>query len=158
MLSPVKITVREHVVLPLEPEAAYDFFITPEAYRLFTGWGPIPGIREVVWESGEAASLGAYGRVHNSDGSTHREHVVRADRGEVYVLKIDQISSAFRHLVRGIEEEARFTAVGSATKLTRTFVFDGRSPIYWPVLRATSQMFRAAVRKNHAAFLTRLAE
>ncbi len=66
MLSPVKITVREHVVLPLAPEAAYDFFITPEAYRLFTGWGPIPGIREVVWESGEPATLGAYGRVHNA--------------------------------------------------------------------------------------------
>ena len=55
-----------------EPEFTFDFGSDAPS---------IDRIREVVWEQGEAAALGSIGRVHNSDGSTHRERVTQAERG-----------------------------------------------------------------------------
>lgn len=150
-----KVTIVESVTLPIEPGETYDFFTSPEAYRMFTGFGPIPGIREVVWEQGEAAALGSIGRVHNTDGSTHRERVTQAERGRAYDLAIDEISSAFRHMVARIEEHTRFepaNADGSHTRITRTFRFHARSVAFLPVLQLISKFFRGAVVKNHQRF------
>ena len=143
------IRIDERVELPLSPEQTYDFLVSPNAYKLFTGWGPIPGIREVVWEKGSSTEEGSVGTVHSTDGSTHTETIVEAVRPTRYAARIDGFNSAFRFLTSGARETWDMSATSNGTLVERCFVFTLRSPVLWPVGALLGRFFRAAVRRNH---------
>lgn len=152
------IRIHEVVVLPLGVEATYDFLTSPPAYETFTGYGPIPGIERLEWHEGDSRTAGSRATVHSTDGSTHTERVVLADRPTLYAVEISEFSSAFRFLTKGASERWGMMPAPGGTKLERTFEFELRSALLWPVGAALGAMFRKAVRRNHDNFLTHLAE
>ena len=105
------------------------------------------------WESGSSAEEGAVGRVHNSDGSTHRERVLEVSRPSRYVVAIDEFSSAFRWLTSGATESWELSSIDEGTRIERLFVFRLRSPWLWPAGVAVAALFRRAVRANHRAMV-----
>lgn len=149
----MKIRIEESTVLPLPPDETYDFLVSPEAYKLFTGFGPIPGIENVVWHTGSSREVGSVGTVHSSDGSTHRETITEAARPTRYAAKIDDFKSAFRLLTSEARETWDMTPVDGGTRIDRCFVFQLRSPLLWPIGAALGRFFAAAVRRNHEAML-----
>lgn len=148
-----EITIAETVELPLGPEPAFDFLLSPKAFELFTGWGPIPGVLRLDWEQGSSAEEGSVGRVHNSDGSTHRERVLEVARPRRYVVAIDEFSSAFRLLTEGATESWELTPTEAGTRIDRRFVFRLRSPLLLPAGWLIGALFRRAVRGNHEAMI-----
>ncbi len=152
------IRIHEVVVLPLDVETTYDFLTSPPAYETFTGHGPIPGIDRLEWHEGDSRKAGSRATVHSKDGSTHTERVVLADRPTLYAVEISEFSSAFRFLTKGASERWGMMPAPGGTKLDRTFEFELRSPLLWPIGAALGSMFRKAVRKNHENFLLYLAE
>ncbi|MEM9073152.1 MAG: SRPBCC family protein [Myxococcota bacterium] len=147
------VTIAETVVLPVDIEDAYDFLLTPKAFQLFTGWGPIPGIRDLDWKIGSSAEEGSEARVHNTDGSSHRERVTVATRPHRYEVAIDEFSSAFRFLTEGATETWDLSPTEKGTRIERAFVFRLRSAALLPLGWAIGAMFRKAVQANHAAMV-----
>lgn len=151
------IRIHETVVLPLDAEATYDFLTSPPAYETFTGYGPIPGIDRLEWHEGDSKTAGSRATVHSKDGSTHTERVVLADRPTLYAVEISEFSSAFRLLTKGATERWGMIPVAGGTKLERTFEFELRSSLLWPVGAALGSLFRKALQRNHENFLIHLA-
>lgn len=151
------IRIHEVVVLPLGVEATYDFLTSPAAYETFTGYGPIPGIDRLEWHEGDSRTAGSVATVHSKDGSTHTEKVVLADRPTLYAVEISEFSSAFRFLTKGATERWGMMPAPGGTKLDRTFEFELRSPLLWPIGASLGAMFRKAVQRNHDNFLAHMA-
>jgi hypothetical protein len=140
-------------VLPLDVEATYDFLVSPLAFQLFTGWGPIPGIDRLEWKQGDPTREGSVATVHNTDGSTHTETIVLAQRPTLYGGDIEGFSSAFRFLTAGATERWGMTPVPEGTRIERTFRFRLRSPLLWPLGAMIGAFFRKAVTANHEAMI-----
>lgn len=152
------IRIHEVVTLPLGAEATYDFLTSPPAYETFTGYGPIPGIERLEWHEGDSRTAGSVATVHSTDGSTHTERVVLAERPTLYAVEISGFSSAFRLLTKGATERWGMVPAPGGTRLERTFEFQLRSPLLWPLGAALGGLFRKALQRNHENFLAHLAE
>ncbi|MBX3251438.1 MAG: SRPBCC family protein [Myxococcales bacterium] len=152
----LELIIDEDVVLPVGPDDAWDFFLSPRGYETFTGYGPIPGIDRLEWQRGSNLEPGSMALVHSKDGSTHHEHVVRVERPAHYEIRIDNFSSAFRLLVSGGIEIAKFSPVSGGTRLDRRFVFTLKSALGWPPGLVVRGLFRRAVQRNHANMVAAL--
>lgn len=151
-----KVVIREKVLLPVPPAAAYDFLLSTDAFEMFDGFGPVPGIERVVWESPND-QVGAEATVHSSDGATHHERVTAADRPHLYVIEIWGFSSAFRLLTSGARESWTLEPNTEGTSAVREFSFTLRSPLLYPLGRVVGAAFRKALKANHRNFLRHFA-
>ncbi|MFT5355675.1 MAG: hypothetical protein ACI9KE_002894 [Polyangiales bacterium] len=151
------IIIREKVLLPVPPAEAYDFLLSTDAFEMFDGFGPVPGIERVIWEAPND-QVGAEATVHSSDGGTHHERVVVADRPHLYVIDIWGFSSALRFLTTGARESWTLEANAQGTSAVREFTFKVRSPLLYPVVRIVGLAFRKAMKANHANFLEHFAK
>ena len=149
-----RISIVESFSLPLEPKPAYDFLLSESAFRMFDGYGPIPGIERLEWQhGGDSGTVGSIGTVHSNDGGTHRETVRVADSPREYAIGIDEFSSAFRFLTTGATERWLLSPGGpDSTFIVREFSFKLRSPLLWPAGRVLGMAFRKAVQRNHENF------
>lgn len=152
-----EICIAETLEFPVPPDDAYDFLVSPAAFETFTGWGPIPGIDRLEWQHGGCSQEGSVATVYNTDGSTHRERVVLAARGERYEIAIDEFSSAFRFLVSGARETWVLEPNAAGTLGHREFVFQLRSAAGYPIGLLVAKFFRNAIVRNHQAMLAHLA-
>jgi uncharacterized protein YndB with AHSA1/START domain len=144
------VTIRESLKLPLPPERVFDFLSSEEGFLSFAGAGIVPGLAEVRFDHGGFRVAGSKARVTNTDGSTHREEIRRVDRPHGYAVRIDQLSSPFRFLVRHVDEVWTLTPDGTGTALDRAFVFTLRSRVALPVaLPLGHVLFRFAMRRHH---------
>ena len=151
-----RVTIEETFELPLPLDDAYAFLISPPAYQTFIGWGPIPGILRLDWEEGDSSVVGACARVHNTDGSTHRETVTVADPPTRYAIRIDEFSSIFDKLVDHATEDWTLSSTGSTTRVERCFSFTLRSAMLKPVGLVIGGFFRKAVKVNHTEMVRHL--
>lgn len=152
-----KLVIREKVLLPVPPAEAYDFLLSTDAFEMFDGYGPVPGIERVVWKAPND-EVGAEATVHSSDGATHHERVVVADRPHLYVIEIFGFSSAFRFLTSGARESWALEKTLQGTSATREFSFQLRSPLLYPAGRLVAAAFRRALKANHVNFLRHFAQ
>lgn len=152
----MELIIDEEVVLPVSPEEAWEFFLSPRGYETFTGHGPIPGIDRLEWLRGSSREVGSEAIVHSKDGSTHHEHVVRVERPAHYEIRVDQFSSAFRFLVSGGIEIVKLSPASGGTRIDRRFVFTLKSPLGWPLGLVVRGLFRRAVQRNHANMIEAL--
>jgi hypothetical protein len=148
----MKLQVRENLELPTPLEPTFDFVVSPEAMRLFTGYGPIPGIQEVHFERGGVHVAGSRATVLNTDGSTHTEEILAHQRPVRHVIGMFGFVLPLSALVSRAEEEWLFSASPQGTLVERTFTFTLRSAAAWPVAAPLVHLaFRRAMRRNHAA-------
>jgi len=150
----MRATVREEVTLPLPPGSAFELITSEEAFLLFRGYGPIPGLRSVEVLEGDLRTVGSTARVTNTDGSTHRERVLEVEPGRRYAIRIHDISSPFGRMVDHIDEIWQLRKVRPGTAVERIFEFDLRSALFFPLSVPLAQiLFRMAVRRNHRALV-----
>jgi hypothetical protein len=142
--------VIERVELGASPEALFDYITSIEGFQSFEGFGPIPGIGAVDVLEGELSTVGARMHVTNTDGSTHHERILAADGPRRYAIRIHDLSSQFRLLVKHVDESWDITASGTGSGVVRTFEFTLRTPLAWPLsIPLAHGLFRAAMRRHH---------
>ena len=100
--------------------------------------------------------VGSTARVHNTDGSTHRETVTVADAPTRYAIRIDEFSSIFNKLVDHATEEWTLSAQGESTRVERCFTFTLRSAMLKPIGLIIGGFFRKAVKVNHVEMVRHL--
>lgn len=146
----MRVAVTERVELAASPEALFDYITSIEGFQSFEGFGPIPGIGAVEVLEGELGTVGARLHVTNTDGSTHYERILAADRPRRYAIRIHDLSSPFRFLVKHVDESWDITASATGSDVVRTFEFALRTPLAWPLsVPLAHGMFRAAMRRHH---------
>ena len=95
--------------------------------------------------------------IRNTDGSEHREQVVRYHPPKILEDRIFGMTSPFRFLVRKAHDVFDFETIGNQTLLRRAFRFTLRSPIALPIAWALLPVFRRALRRHHANLAQELA-
>jgi len=144
------VIVREKVFIDRDRETVFDFLVSEAGFKTFGGWGPVPGIEAVVYSEGSFTEPGSLARVTNTDGSTHRERVLRCERPMLYSIRIHDFSSPFRFLIRRADETWTLEETPDGCLLNRSFEFELRSALVWPLSLPIAQvMFRAAMRRHH---------
>ncbi len=152
----MRVEVREAVTVAADAATLFDFLASEAGFLSFPGYGPIPGLARVEFERGSYTVVGSESRVTNTDGSTHRERIVECVRPERFAVQIFELSGPFGWLVREIDERWQVSPSGAGSRLTRTFAFALRSPLYWPLSVPLAQgLFRAAMRRHHRAIAAR---
>ena len=146
----MRVEVTESVPVTASAEQVFDFVASEQGFLSFSGYGPIPGLKQVVFEQGSYQRVGSESRVTNTDGSTHRERILACDRPRQFRVLIYGLSPPFGKLVRQIEERWSVTSEPRGCRLSRTFAFELRSPLLWPLsLLLVQVLFRGAMRRHH---------
>jgi hypothetical protein len=140
----------------MEPHP-FDFVASERGFLSFSGYGPIPGLKQVVFERGSYQRVGSESRVTNTDGSTHRERIVECERPHRFGVVIYGLSPPFGRLVHQIEERWRVTSEPRGCRLSRSFAFHLSSPLLWPPSLLLAQvLFRGAMRRHHRTLARQL--
>jgi hypothetical protein len=153
----MRVEVRESVLITASPEQVFDFVASEQGFLSFSGFGPIPGLKQVVFERGSYQRVGSESRVTNTDGSTHRERIVACQRPHRFAVVIHDLSPPFGKLVTEIDELWQVVGEPTGSRLSRSFAFQLRSPLLWPLsLLLVQVLFRGAMRRHHRVLASRL--
>ena len=155
----MRVTLVETLHFEAEPGVVFDFTNATENFTSFTGFGPIPGIREALYETPGNPRLGSVRRIVKTDGTAHREEITVFEPPVRHVSRITGIAPPFSWLVSSGEDDWLFAADGSGTLVTRRFSFELTTPLAVLIAAPLTHVFmRIAVRRdlrNIAAALRR---
>lgn len=132
------------------PEAICRDVLNVATWSSFKGHGPIPGITRATSTVPEGGVVGTEIQVENTDGSSHRETVVRYVPGGCLVMRIDGFRSPLRHLATHFVERWDFSGAGPGCQVRRTFELHPKSRLTAFPLWIISRFLRAAVRQHTA--------
>lgn len=137
----MKIGITRTLDFRRSPEEVFDFTNAAENLTSFSGYGPIPGIREARYRGGMPPQLGAIREVIKTDGTVHVEEITRFERPVRHISRITGLSPPFSWLVRSGEDDWMFHREGGITRVTRTFSFELTSPLIYPVAVVVLHLF-----------------
>ncbi len=119
MPADVVLTLRHVTTTP--PGCLAEAILTPERWSEFTGWGPLPGIREAVFRERTDAVVGTKIYVTNTDGSSHTETIRVWDLPREIVLDFGDFVKPLSGISSGFEERFDFSEVeGGHHEIVRT--------------------------------------
>jgi hypothetical protein len=146
----MQVTVRERTFIAVRPEILLDFIASEDGFLSFGGFGPVPPIKTIAFEKGNAKQAGSVLRVTNGDGSTHRETITGYEPGRLFSVRVDELSSVFGKLVAFGDERYELQPEGEGTALFRVFAFELRTPLVLPLMIPIVHGFiRGALRRHH---------
>ena len=148
MARPVCFELR--VALAHTPEQIGAAILDTDQWPMFTGWGPLPGIRRAEFDRRTDEIVGTRIRVTNTDGSRHAETITEWDLPRSIALTLDEFSAPLRWLATQFEERWEFEAGSRETQALRRFAMHPRWRLARPALWCIRPMLRAAVRRHMA--------
>jgi len=134
--------------LPLPPEAVMQQILDVNEWPGFTGYGPIPGIKEARFEVQTPEVVGSRIRVTNGDGSSHVEEIVLWQPPQRLKLVMSGFSPPLSRLARHFEETWELAPNKSGTHVVRTFALHPRSLLGRIALVPISWLLRGAVQRH----------
>ena len=147
MPRPVRFTI--HATMTTSPDEIGAAILDVGMWPMFTGWGPLPGIRAAEFVERTGAVVGSRIAVTNTDGSTHTETITAWDLPRELALRLDGFSPPLSRFATHFEEEWNFGAFSDGkTESVRTFAMHPTSRLTVPVLWLIRPMLKAAVRKS----------
>jgi len=143
---------------PASPEHVFAGIVDLARWPLFSGYGPLPGIRAASLPPGQVMALGARVRVDDMDGTHHHERVEGFEPGRRIALAMELTPPA-AHVMAGIHEEVLLAASSGGTTVTRTFIATPRAWYTWPLAWLFgSFLLRRAVDRHNAAVASAYAQ
>lgn len=149
MARPVRFEVAGEI--GMTPEEIGALILEPANWKLFTGWGPMPGIREArIAHRPDDGVVGMRFAVTNTDGSQHVEEVIAWELPRAIGLRLCEFSRPLSFLASGFEEWWRLEAgdASGATRFTRAFELTPKGWWTRPMVKVIAWMLRKAVVKN----------
>ena len=130
-------------------EHLFDFTNDAANFTSFTGFGPVPGIREASYLTAGPPALGSRRRILKTDGSEHIEEIVAFERPVRHSSRITALTPPFSWLVTSGEDDWRFGEADGRTTVERRFSFELTTPAAAVVALPLLHIFmRAAVRRD----------
>lgn len=137
---------------PVPPAKAFDVIAPIDLPLIFTGWGPLPGVRAVHDQSGPWDAAGRSRTVELTDGSRAAERIIEHTPPHSFAYELTGFTGPLAWLVTRVRGEWTFTPDGTGSIVRWTYSFfprRGRTPVVrWvltPVWRryATATLTRA---------------
>jgi Polyketide cyclase / dehydrase and lipid transport len=151
----MKVELTQSVLFSAPPEQVWALLTDINQMSTFSGWGPIPGIAEARWIKG-SGEVGSVRLVSNRDGTKHQEEVMTLERPTQIEDRVFALESPLRFMVRDVRDGFSLAPEGQGTRLYRTFTFELRSALWWPLAMGIRAMMERAVAGHHAALASRL--
>lgn len=136
----VPVTVQTRTTL--SPPEAFDIIVPIDLSRVFTGWGPFPGVRGAKNQTGAWDAAGQSRNPDLTDGSTAVERLTQYTAPHSFAYEITDFTNAMRRLVSGVRGEWTFSPDGDGTLIRWTYEFKplpGRAPL---LRRAVAPLWR----------------
>jgi hypothetical protein len=145
-MKPVEFSCTE--TIPAAAEVIAEQILDVSNWSQFTGYGPLPGILEAVFDSRTPAIVGSQIRVTNTDGSTHVETIEDWQPGRGLTMRFGEFSPPVSRLATSFEEIWSFEPAADGTRVTRAFRLHAKSIVTRPMLWAISFMLKRAIDHN----------
>jgi polyketide cyclase/dehydrase/lipid transport protein len=153
MTRPVCFTCR--AVIDQTPDEIAAAILDLEQWPLFTGYGPLPGIRSAEFIARPPGVVGTRVAVTNTDGSTHVEEILEWDLPHTIRLSLGEFSRPLcffaDHFIETFEFETGDDPAGrQRTRLTRSFELHPRR--FWarPILVLIRPLLRRAIDRSNS--------
>ncbi len=134
--------------LALSPAAIAGSILDLAQWAGFTGYGVLPGVRAAEYEARTPGVVGSRIRVTNTDGSSHVEEIEEWQPDRSLRLRMTEFSAPLSRLATEFVESWAFEPVGTATRVTRSFVLHPKSALARPALWLISLLLRRAVARH----------
>lgn len=118
-------------LVPRDPATTFGYIVDLANWPLFTGYGPLPGIRRASLPEGQGVRLGARIHVDDADGRDHHEVVEVFEPPHRITLRMELVPPA-AFFMANILEEMTLEPVPGGTRLTRVFTATPRLWLTWP--------------------------
>ncbi len=142
-MKPVEFSCTE--TIPAAAEAIAAQILDVNNWSQFTGYGPLPGIREAVFEVRTTEIIGSRIRVTNTDGSSHVETIEAWEPGRGLTMRFGEFSPPVSRLATSFEEIWSFEPAADGTRVTRAFRLHAKSMFTRPMLWAISFLLKRAI-------------
>lgn len=107
-------------------DAVFDLCVDPQRFPpTFTGYGPIPAIREIVLQ--QPLAVGSARELRNSDGSVLQEQVTALQRPFHHAYRLSGFRAPLAWLVRSGDADWLLQPLQHATLVTWTYRFEATS-------------------------------
>lgn len=140
--------------IPRKPSAVFETVIPVDLSRIFSRWGPIPGVErtEILQGSESWDQVGMRRRVVLTDGSTIEEEIISVEKPHYFAYELSQFDFALEYLVTAARGEWAFVPVGDQTLVKWTYSFKPRSTVLKPVVSLfTNYLYRNYMRSAMAS-------
>ncbi len=145
-MKPIRFTCE--TTLPQQPEEIAKQILDLTRWSEFTGYGPLPGIREAAFETKTAEIVGTRIRVTNSDGSTHVEEIVEWEPTRRLRLHMHEFSPPVSRLAKAFDESWEFDHDGDRTHVVRSFEMHPGSALTRPLVWLISLLLKRAIARH----------
>lgn len=142
------ITFNCHATLPQKPEEIASQILDLSKWSEFTGYGPLPGIKQAEFESKTAEIVGTRIRVTNRDGSTHIEEIVEWQPTRRLRLHMSEFSPPVSRLATAFDESWDFERDGDRTLIVRSIEMHPKSAVTRPLLWLISFLLKRAIARH----------
>ncbi|MEL6311305.1 MAG: SRPBCC family protein [Pseudomonadota bacterium] len=138
-------------MLTTPPEHVGAAILDLSQWSTFTGWGPMPGIREAEFLERAEAIVGTRIGVTNTDGSRHVETITAWDLPRRIELRLNGFPRPLSWLATHFVESWDFESAGEGTwRAERRFEMHPRRGLTRPMLVPIAWMMRRAVTRHMA--------
>ena len=128
----MNVLLRAERTIRASPEAVYALSLDAQRFPdMFTGFGPIPGLRRVTLHAPPA--IGSTRELEDNDGLVLNERITALDPGRRHAYTLSGLHPPLAWLVRTGRADWRFAPVAEGTQAVWTYDFELTSPLAWPL-------------------------
>lgn len=114
------------------PEAVYALSLDAQRFpALFTGFGPIPGLRRVTLHAPPA--VGSTRELEDNSGLVLNERITALDPGRRHAYTLSGLHPPLAWLARSGHADWKFVPVADGSQVVWTYDFELTSPLVWPL-------------------------
>jgi len=136
----LNIQLRTQRRIAASAEAAYALAIDAQRFpAVFTGYGPIPGLRRITLH-GEPA-VGTTRDVEDKAGVVMHERIDALEPGRRHAYTLSALKPPFAWLVRVGHADWTFTPAGNASDVVFSYAFELTSILAWPLAAPLLHVF-----------------
>lgn len=136
------------VELTHPPEKIFESILDVDEWTTFTGWGPIPGIKQAEIHNPDDGIIGTRIDVTNTDGSTHQETITEFVPDERLIMRMDGFSAPLNKLASHFIEEWIILNTEKQTYLIRSFTLHPLNAVSSLVLRLIAIFLKRAINQH----------
>lgn len=125
-MPPAGVPVTVRATTTATAQHAFDTIAPIDLPRIFTGYGPLPGVRGVRDQSGNWNHAGATRTVELSNGDEAQETITSFDRPGYFAYEVGPFTGPMNRVVARADGEWWFASTGGGTEITWTYTFRPR--------------------------------